>query len=132
MASYELLQFQLRAAPGRESQAAFMASLRETGAGQVRAAGGEVLGLFTPQLGWAASEMAVLVRWPDRGQADLSALAAVESGRRDRLTPTLRPRPTDALRLGGVHVLRWFHVRPDATDEFVRLSGEGWSDFETR
>ena len=132
MTSYELLQFQLRAAPGRESQTAFVASLRETGAARVRSAGGALLGLFTPQLGWAASEMAALVRWPEPGQADLGGLTAVESGRRERLTATLRPKPTDALRPGGIHVLRWFHVRPDATDEFMRLSGEGWSDFETR
>lgn len=132
MADYELFQFQLTPAPGRQSQAAFAADLKDRGAGSVRAAGGQPLGLFSSQLGWAASELALLVRWGDRGRADLAGLAAVQSVRREALTPTIRPSEGDALRPGGIHVLRWFHVVPDSAEEFVKLSGEGWADFETR
>lgn len=132
MADYELFQFQLAAAPGRQSQAAFAADLKDRGAASVRAAGGEPLGLFSSQLGWAASELALLVRWGDRGRADLSSLGAVEAMRREALTPTIRPAAGDGLRPGGIHVLRWFHVLPASADEFVKLSGEGWADFETR
>ncbi len=129
---YELLHFQLQPAPGRQSQAAFVESLRGGGAAAMRAAGGEPLGLFTAQLGWAAGEMALLVRWSDAPVLELPPPAAVAYLRRERLAPTIRPNEGDALQPGGVHVLRWFHVKPDATDEFVRLSGEGWADFETR
>lgn len=132
MADYELFQFQLRPAPGRQSQAAFAGDLKDRGAASVRAAGGEPLGLFSSQLGWAASELALLVRWGERGRADLAGLAAVEAIRREALNPTIRPVDGEALRPGGIHVLRWFHVVADAADEFVKLSGEGWADFETR
>ncbi|HEX2561713.1 hypothetical protein [Phenylobacterium sp.] len=132
MADHEFFQFQLRPAPGRESQAAFAGDLKDRGAGSVRAAGGEPLGLFSSQLGWAASELALLVRWGERGRADLAGLAGVEAVRREALTPTIRPAAGDALRPGGIHVLRWFHVLPDSAEAFVMLSGEGWADFETR
>jgi hypothetical protein len=129
---YELLHFQLKPAPGRESQAAFVESLRGRGAAAIRAAGGEPLGLFSAQLGWAAGEMALLVRWQDEPALELPPPAAVAYLRRERLTPTIRPGEGAALAPGGVYVLRWFHVRADATEEFVRLSGEAWPDFETR
>lgn len=132
MADYELFHFLLKPAPGRQSQAAFAADLKDRGAASVRAAGGEPLGLFSSQLGWAAGEMALLVRWGDRGRADLAGLAAVQSLRREALSPTLRPGDADTVRPGGIHVLRWFHVEAASAEEFVRLSGEGWSDFETR
>jgi hypothetical protein len=132
MADYELFHFQLAPAPGRQSQATFTADLRARGLPSIASAGGEALGLFSPQLGWAASEMAVLVRWGDRGRADLAGLAGVESLARERLTPTARPAAGARLRTGGIHVLRWFHVLGEAADEFVRLSLEGWADFETR
>lgn len=132
MADYELIQFQLRQAPGRQSQAAFAADLKDRGAASVRAAGGEPLGLFSSQLGWAANELALLVLWGARGRADLQGLAAVETLRGDTLDPTIRPAQGDALRPGGVHVLRWFHVLAASAEEFVKLSGEGWADFETR
>jgi hypothetical protein len=132
MADYELFTFHLTQAPGRQSQSAFAADLKDRGAGSVRAAGGEPLGLFSSQLGWPASELALLVRWAERGRADLSGLAAVDRVEREALTSTIRPAAGDALRRGGIHVLRWFHVVEDAADEFVKLSGEGWADFETR
>jgi hypothetical protein len=132
MAEYEIFQFQLTPAPGRQSQAAFAADLRGQGAASVRAAGGRPLGLFSSQLGWAASELALLVRWDQPGRADLAGLAAVETVRREALAPAIRPADGDGLKPGGIHVLRWFHVVPGSAEEFVRLSGEGWPDFETR
>lgn len=132
MADYELFQFRLKPAPGRQSQAVFAADLKDRGAASVRGAGGEPLGLFSAQLGWAAGELALLVRWGQRGRADLEGLAVVDRLHRDALAPTIRPADGDALKPGGIYVLRWFHVLPEAAEEFVRLSGEGWPDFETR
>ncbi|PZQ60307.1 MAG: hypothetical protein DI570_14410, partial [Phenylobacterium zucineum] len=46
--------------------------------------------------------------------------------------PTARPSPTDHPKPGGIHVHRWFVIDTAALDEFVRLSTEGWKDFEAR
>ena len=85
---------------------------------------------FTPQLGWAANEGAVLVR-EDAPQAVfdvVSANARVTS--RHRLTPTARPADGAALRAGGIYVHRWFTVGAGDVAEFVRLSAEAWPKFE--
>lgn len=100
-------------------------------AGALASAGGQVLGVFTPQLGWRARQAAVLLRWSggnDAAEAVLSALG----GHRDRLAPTARPGPADKLSAGGIYVHRWFVIDTASLDEFVALSTEGWKDFEAR
>src|SRR5580704_4556322 len=85
--------------------------------------GGEAVGQFAAQLGWAGNEAAVLVRWPDGVRGDLTALLdppLVSAARTDRLAP------------GGIYVHRWFEVDAGAVDEFVALSGQGWQDFEAK
>ena len=98
----------------------------------------ELVGQFAPQLGWASNEAAVLLRGPDDEAARNAAADAVASLpdvlalRRERLTPTLRPGDQDRPAPGGIFVHNWFHVDAEATEEFVRLSGEAWIDFEGR
>jgi hypothetical protein len=105
---------------------------------QIQAAGGEVLGLFTPQIGWVARQSALLVRWGPQAKgrdSEVSALArgkAVRFVQRGRITPTSRPMATDKPRPGGIYVHRWFVVENDNVPEFLTLSTEGWRDFETR
>ena len=50
----------------------------------------------------------------------------------DRLTPTLRPTQDAPPEIGGIYVHNWFTIDGDAAEEFVRLSGEAWPDFEAR
>jgi hypothetical protein len=44
----------------------------------------------------------------------------------------VRPRPEDHLIPGGTYVHRWFEIKPSDREEFVRLSVEGWADFEKK
>lgn len=99
----------------------------------LQASGGEVVGQWAPQLGWANDEAAVLVRW--RGErGDLGPIAGaqgVTEAKIDRLTPTIRPDDADRPEGGGIYVHRWFEIEAGAEDEFVRLSSQGWAHFET-
>lgn len=85
---------------------------------------------FTPQLGWAANEGAVLVR-DGASQAVFDAVAANATVvARHRLIPTARPADGASLKGGGIYVHRWFTVSEADVDEFVRLSAEAWPKFE--
>jgi hypothetical protein len=130
-AVYDYLFLSLKRAP--TPHLALAAQLRDVGGRTIAAAGGEIVGQFAPQLGWANDEAAVVVRW-NGAPGDLThiiALDPIASARCDRLLPTVRPADTDRLIDGGVHVHRWFEVEAGAADEFVTLSGEGWKRFET-
>ncbi|HEY1752755.1 MAG TPA: hypothetical protein VGG29_15970 [Caulobacteraceae bacterium] len=98
----------------------------------LQATGGEVVGQFAPQLGWAGDEAAVLVRWsgPRGDLGPVIALQGVTGARVEHVTPTIRPGDADRPLAGGVYVHRWFAVEAGAEDEFVQLSGEGWAHFE--
>jgi len=67
----------------------------------VEAAGGQVLGLFTPQLGWVARQAALLVRWNadakgrDHEMTALGRLDGVLNAERGELQATSRPAATD-------------------------------------
>ncbi|MCW5761188.1 MAG: hypothetical protein KIS90_15575, partial [Phenylobacterium sp.] len=104
----------------------------------IEAAGGEVLGLFTPQIGWTARQAALLVRWPENArprESEIQALSAgsgVRAAQRSRLTPTLRPNDAARPEPGGIHVHRWFVVETGDVPEFLQLSGQGWTDFERK
>lgn len=83
-----------------------------------------VVAVFAPLLGFASNEAMVLAR---AGVGlDLAAAQA------DRLTPTLRPVGDVEPLAGGIYVHNWFTIDGGAVDEFVRLSGEAWPDFEAR
>jgi len=98
----------------------------------------EVSGIFASQLGWANTQAAALIAWPDGDDGREAALQKLAGERAlaaltiEPLTPTARPQPGDSLKPGGIHVHRWFHIRADALDAFVALSTQGWRDFEVR
>lgn len=99
---------------------------------------GEIVGVFTPQLGWHARQAAFLLRWNDPAADREAAVAALQSAagvaaaQRDVLAATVRPGAGDRPRPDGVYVHRWFVVETDSVPEFLELSAEGWRDFETR
>jgi hypothetical protein len=103
-------------------------------AAQVLAARGDALvGLFSPQLGFASNEAAVLVRRGGDGQEPLVTLAPASlasAGPVERLMPTLRPVEGQSLRQGGIYVHRWFTVDVDRVQDFIDLSGRAWGGFE--
>lgn len=84
----------------------------------------DVRAVFAPLLGFASNEALVLAK---AGTEIGFAAHAV-----DRLTPTLRPTADAAPEPGGIYVHNWFTIDGEAVDEFVRLSGEAWPDFERR
>ena len=84
----------------------------------------DTVAMFAPLLGFASNEALVLAR--AGAKLDLSAHSV------DRLTPTLRPTQDVPPEPGGIYVHNWFTIDGDAVDEFVRLSGEAWPDFERR
>lgn len=121
-----------------EDRAAGLAETVRTAAGEISDAGGEVLGLFTPQLGWRASQGALLLGWgAGSGDRDavverLMAAPRIRGGVRNRLAPTVRPTAGSRPAPGGIHVHRWFVIDQASLPEFVRLSTQGWVDFEAR
>lgn len=134
---YDYLFLDLDAPPGAPPTKAY-ADLVRGRAAAIASAGGEALGLFTPQLGWHARQAALLVSWrPDAAgrQAEIAALTTapgVARVERHKLAATARPAASDRPKPGGVHVHRWFAIDADAQDEVVALSVEGWRDFEAR
>ena len=134
---YDYLFLDLEAPAGTPPSKAFADQVRARAAG-ISAAGGEVLGLFTPQLGWHARQAALLVAWtPDAAGREaemggLQKLSGVGKVERHRLSATARPAATDRPKPGGIYVHRWFVIGADSQDEVVALSVEGWRDFEAR
>ena len=122
----------LELAPGRAAWEALRAQMSSRVLPAIRAAGGDVLGLFSPQLGFAANEAVLLVRWPYEARTDPAVIDIqnVQVRSRDRLTATLRPADTDTPKPGGIYVHRWFTVAPADVDTFVALSGQAWPSFE--
>jgi hypothetical protein len=134
---YDYLFLDLEAPPGTPPSRPYAEQVRARAA-EIAAAGGEVLGLFTPQLGWHSRQAALLVGWtPDAAgrEPELAALAklgGVGKVERHRLAATARPAVNDRPKPGGIHVHRWFVIGAEALDEVVALSVEGWRDFEAR
>ncbi len=124
---YDYLFLEVEGAPPGPALAAKLKSQ----AGAMAAGGGEVLGVFTPQLGWHGRQAAALLRWTGDGGGREAVVGAL-GGHRERLTPTARPSSTDRPKAGGIYVHRWFVIDTPALDEFVGLSTEGWKDFEAR
>ncbi len=134
---YDYLMLDLDGPAGAAAPQAFAPQVKGR-ADRLSAAGGDILGLFTPQLGWSARQAALLVGWrPDAGARDteiegLQSLPGVRRALRTRLTATARPAAGDRPKPGGIYVHRWFVVGADDLDEVVALSVEGWRDFEAR
>ena len=101
-------------------------------ADQVYAAGGEgVLGVFAPLLGYASNEALVLTDERATSEAVLKGTGAASAEWR-RMSPTLRPHQQARPEAGGVYVHNWFTIDAEGFDDFVRLSGAAWPDFEGR
>jgi len=137
-AMYDYLFLELDdAAPAVTPARAYAEHVRRRTA-SLAAAGGEVVGFFTPQLGWVGRQTALLVRWsPEAKGRDREVVAlmrdkTVRSGQRAGLSATMRPAVTDRPRAGGIYVHRWFVVETKSVPEFLTLSSEGWRDFEAR
>jgi hypothetical protein len=128
--AYDYLTLEL--APGRAAWAGLRAQMQSRTLPAIRVAGGTALGLFSPQLGFAANEAVLLVRWPDEARADPRAieLENIQVRARDRLIATLRPADSDAPKPGGIYVHRWFTVAAANVESFVGLSGQAWPSFE--
>lgn len=107
--------FQLRLGRERTAQKALADRLH---------AAPETVAVFAPLLGFASNEALVLAR--AGAKLELPAHSV------DRLTPTLRPTQDAPPEIGGIYVHNWFTIDGVAVDEFVRLSGEAWPDFERR
>lgn len=135
--AYDYLFLDLRDAEGTTPARAYAAAVRARQA-SVTAAGGTVLGLFTPQIGWVARQAALLVRWdgaaPGRSGliTNLTHDKTVLFGQRVRLAPSPRPSAPTPLSPGGIYVHRWFVVGTKDVPQFIDLSVEGWRDFEIR
>ncbi|WP_068877686.1 MULTISPECIES: hypothetical protein [unclassified Phenylobacterium] len=134
---YDYLFLDLEAPAGTPPAKAYADQVRARAAG-IAAAGGQVLGLFTPQLGWRSRQAALLAGWrPDAPgrEVEMNALAKLDGvgkAERHRLAATARPAAGDVPRSGGVYVHRWFVIGAGSLDEVVALSTEGWRDFEAR
>lgn len=129
MTTYDHLTVQLERGPA--ARARFVEAAKAAGLAAPA-------GLFVAQLGWAASQAALLARRPDgldTASPALQALAAapeVKSAAFQILAPTVRPREGDGLTAGGIYVHRWFEVAAGDVDAFVGLSAQAWPDFEAR
>jgi hypothetical protein len=132
-ATYDYLFFSLER--GAAARDAFLGQIRAA-RGELAAAGGEVLGVFFPQLGWEAAEAALVLRWREArspaARAGLLAIAPVKSARAEPMTPTLRPADDAALWPGGIYVHRRFETAAVDLATFIALSQDGWADFEPR
>lgn len=92
----------------------------------------ELLGLFSPQLGFASNEAVVLVRRASSASVPNILLEPAKATltTHDRLHPTVRPGDNDGLKQGGIYVHRWFRIDGERVDDFVDLSNRAWGGFE--
>jgi len=130
-AHYDYLTFTLER--GLNAWTTFADHVRGTVTPAIAAAGGEVLGLFQGQLGFASNEAVVLVRFASAARdrlRELDRAPCVVSMHPDVLTPTVRPTDDAVLKTGGIYVHRWFSVDADAVADFVSLSNRAWTNFE--
>jgi hypothetical protein len=121
---------------GRQPHRALAEALAKA-APALEACDARLLGQFSPQLGWAANEAAVLLRCGagfDKDAAHTVVLKAegVAGGAGQTLSLAARPGTADRLTHGGIHVHRWFTVGAADRDEFVQLSAQAWPDFEAK
>ena len=95
------------------------------------ALGDKAVAVFAPVLGFASDQALVLLEGEASADAVLKG-SGVVSAQRHRLTPTIRPSAGAQPMAGGVYVHNWFTVDGSGFDEFVKLSGDAWPDFESK
>jgi hypothetical protein len=91
--------------------------------------GPAAVAVFAPLLGFASNQALVLTEGSAPTEAIMRAPGVI-SAERHRLTPTLRPKDGARPPAGGIYVHNWFTIDATGFDEFVKLSGEAWPDFE--
>lgn len=126
---YTYHRIELRDAQAASAQA-FSEWIGAESARKAAEAGGELLGLFLPQLGWASHERALLFRWPKEEKEALAGSPLITAIRTDRLAATARPGDADRPAPGGIFVHRWFVIDPKSRNEFIELSTGAWTGFE--
>jgi hypothetical protein len=96
----------------------------------VRAAlGNKAVAVFAPLLGFASNQALVLTDATAPAQVVMRAPGVV-SAERHALKPTIRPAEGARPAPMGVYVHNWFTIDAAGFDEFVKLSGDAWPDFE--
>ncbi|HJW40623.1 MAG TPA: hypothetical protein VJ476_05255 [Rhizomicrobium sp.] len=117
---------------GRKAWADFAGHVRSSLVSEVATAGGEVVGLFQGQLGFASNEAVVLLRRPERSRHAPMLVAGPKAiaVQMEALTPTVRPADTKKLKSGGIYVHRWFTVDAEKVADFIDLSNRAWQNFE--
>jgi hypothetical protein len=95
------------------------------------ALGDRAVAVFAPVLGFASDQALVLLDGDAPADTVLKG-AGVVSAQRQRLAPTIRPKPGAQPLAGGVYVHNWFTIDGSGFDEFVKLSGDAWPDFEAK
>ena len=93
------------------------------------ALGDMAVAVFSPLLGFASNQLLVLTDAKAPSEAVVRAPGVV-SIERHALTPTIRPADGARPAALGVYVHNWFTIDAAGFDEFVKLSGEAWPDFE--
>jgi hypothetical protein len=107
---------------------------REPGAAQAlarhvyRELGDAAVAVFAPLLGFPLNHALVLTTHGGSQAAVLRAPGVVRAVQA-RLSPTLRPKDGERPAPMGIYTHNWFTI-DDRVDEFVRLSGQAWPDFE--
>ena len=108
-------------------------SMRDVATPAIASTGGEVLGLFRGQLGFASNEAVMLLRFKsairDRLR-EIDRAPGVVAMHPEVLTPTVRPKDEAVLTGGGIYVHRWFNVDADSVADFISLSNRAWTNFE--
>jgi hypothetical protein len=87
--------------------------------------------VFAPLLGFASNQALVLTE-AGAPVGVMDKAPGVVLAERHWLSPTIRPKDGAAPPAGGIYVHNWFTVDASGFDEFVKLSGEAWPDFEAR
>jgi hypothetical protein len=129
-AAYEYITLEL--ARGRDAWATVTSHLREQGRAAINDAGAELVGMFSPQLGFASNEAQVLLRWRNgvKDSATAFHIPEVVGVHRQILSPTMRPKDDQALKKGGIYVHRWFMIDGHSHAQFIDLSNRAWGNFE--
>ena len=89
----------------------------------------KAVAVFSPLLGFASNQALVLTDAAAPAEAVMRAPGVV-SAERHALSPTIRPADGAKPAAMGVYVHNWFTIDAAGFEEFVKLSGEAWPDFE--
>jgi DNA-binding FadR family transcriptional regulator len=104
----------------------------------LRNAGGEVIGVFAPKIGWSGNQAAMLIRWSVGGAHRAAALARLQKApnlvsiERRRLSLATPLALNTELPQGGIFGLRWCDVAVDAVESIATTWAAGWPRFEAQ